>query len=167
MPNFLCRADSTSAFFVKGKTTALKVARSKDEFCNAFEALGDDLHLLESVITLLERYVCCLYGQENATNINNARYRMFKLGRCTEDSLPPNNDSLYQHILRGNFESYTRKNSKIPILDAPSPVGYGWSLTGDTLEIKWGEPRACSGQHLRICKLKMQKGLSNKKMLVF
>ena len=55
---------------------------------------------------------------------------MFKLGKCTEDLLHPNYDSLYQHILRVNFESYRRKNSTIPILDAPSPVEYSfWQIT--------------------------------------
>ena len=162
-PIFHVGSDSTSAFFGKGKTTALKVARSKDEFCNAFEALADDLHLPENVITLLERYVCCLYGQENATNVNNARYRMFKLGKYTEDSLPPNYDSLYQHILRVNFENYTRKNSTIPTLDAPSPVGYGWSLTGDTLEITWETQGPAPDSILEFVSCKCRKGCQTKR----
>ena len=39
-------------------------------------------------------------------SISYARYTMFKLGKCTADSLSPNFDSLHQHILRANFESY-------------------------------------------------------------
>ena len=53
---------------------------------------------------------------------------MFKLGKCTADSLPPNFDSFHQHILRANFESYICKHATTPILASPSPVGYGWKL---------------------------------------
>ena len=59
---------------------------------------------------------------------------MFKLGKCSEDSLPPNFDSLYQHILRVNFASYVGKNCTIPTLNAPLAVGYGWSLPTDTFQ---------------------------------
>ncbi len=38
----LLGCDSTSAFFGKGKVRAFKVARSNNEFCEAFAALGDD-----------------------------------------------------------------------------------------------------------------------------
>ena len=114
------------------------MARSKNEFCQAFETLGEDIHVPDNITTLLEQYVCCLYGQQDATHVNNARYRMFKLGKVTEESLPPNSDSLQQHILRVNFESYIRKHSTIPIVAAPSPVGYGWKLESDELAITWG-----------------------------
>ena len=91
------------------------------------------------MFTLIEKYVCHLYGQPDAHSINNVRYRMFKLGKCTEESLPPNSDSLHQHILiLVNYESYIRKHSTIAILAAASPVGFGWYLKEDNLEIKWG-----------------------------
>ena len=44
-------------------------------------------------------------------SINYARYTMFKLGKCTADSLPPNFDSLHQDILPANFESYISKHA--------------------------------------------------------
>ena len=91
------------------------------------------------MFTLIEKYVCHLYGQPDAHSINNVPYRMFKLGKCTEESLPPNADSLHQHILiLVNYQSYIRKHSTIAILAAPSPVGFGWYLKEDNLEIEWG-----------------------------
>ena len=71
-------------------------------------------------------------------SISYARYTMFKLGKCNADSLPPNFDSLHQHILRANFESYIRKHAAIPILAAPSLVGYVWKLEDNQLQIVWG-----------------------------
>ena len=59
--------------------------------------------------------------------INYARYTMFKLGKCTADSLPPIFDSLHQHILPANFESYIRKHATTPILASPSP----WDMVGN------------------------------------
>ena len=154
-------------FLVKVRLlTALKAVRSKDEFCGSFEALANDLQLPKNIITLLEQYVCGLYGQEKASSVNNARYRMFKLGKCSEDSLPPNFDSLYQHILRVNFASYICKNCTIPILNAPSPVGYGSSLPADTLEITWGPQGPAPDSILEFVSCKCQKGLSNKQVLM-
>ena len=67
-------------------------------------------------------HMCHFFGEPDAHSINNARYRMFKLGKSTAESLPPTSDSLH-HILRVNYESYIRKHSTI--LAAPSPVGFG------------------------------------------
>ena len=78
---------------------AFKVARSCVKFTEAFAALEDDLRIPEHTVPLLEQYVCSLYGQDKASAQKDARYTMFKLGKCTEESLPPNFDSLYQHTL--------------------------------------------------------------------
>jgi hypothetical protein len=81
------------------------------------------------------------------------------------NSLPPNYDNLYQRILRVNFESCRRKNSTIPILDAPSPTGYGWSLTGDTLEITWGTQGPAPDSILEFVICKCKKGCQTKRCL--
>lgn len=148
---------------IKGKARSLGVARSKNEFCQAFETLGEDIHVPDNITTLLEQYVCCLYGQQDATDVNNARYRMFKLGKVTEESLPPNSDSLQQHILRVNFESYIRKHSTIPIVAAPSPVGYGWKLESDELAITWGTLEPAPDSILEYVSCKCKKGCQTRR----
>ena len=85
------------------------------------------------------------------------------LGKCSEDSLPSNYDSLYQHILRVNFASYICKNCIIPILNAPSPVGYGWSIVGDTLEITWGTQGSAPDSILEFVSCKCKKGCQTKR----
>ena len=83
---------------------------------------------------------------------------MFKLGKCTADSLPPNFDSLHQHILRANFESYIRKHATIPILASPSPVGYVWKLEDNQLQIVWGTQEPAPESILECVHCKCQKG---------
>ena len=73
------------------------------KFTEAFATLVDDLRIPEHTVPLLEQYVCSLYGQDKANSVNDVRYTMFKFGKCTEESLPPNFDSLHQHIFQVNF----------------------------------------------------------------
>ena len=87
-------------------------------FAEAFATLGEYLNLPDDTATLLEQYAC---------------YTMF-------NSLPPNFDSLHQHILQANFESYIRKHATTPILASPSPVGYGWKLEDDQKAVKQDVP---------------------------
>ena len=76
---------------------AFKVARKSENFAEAFATLGEDLNLPDDIATLLEQYVFAVFTGK-IKSISYARYTMFKLGKCTADSLPPNFDSLHQHI---------------------------------------------------------------------
>ena len=109
-----------------------------------------------SVVSVLEKYVCHIYGQKGSLTVNDARYKMFKLGKCMEDTLPPNFDSLYQHILRVNYEAYIRKRSTTCVIDAPFPVGFGWVLNGEDISIQWSTLEAAPDSILEcvICKCK-------------
>ena len=91
-------------------------------------------------------------------SISYACYTMFKLGKCTADSLPPNFDSLHQHILRANFESYIHKHATTPILASPSPVGYGWKLEDNQLQIVWGTQEPAPESILECFHCKCLKG---------
>ena len=46
-----------------------------------------------------------MYGGKKVSNVNDARYDMFRLGIHAEESLPPNKDSLVKHILRANYQA--------------------------------------------------------------
>ncbi len=110
----------------------------------------------ESVVNILQKYVCHIYGQKGSPNVNDARYKMFKLGKCTEDTLPHNLDSLSQHIVRVNYEAYVRKKATSSIINAPSPIGFGWVMTGEDIEIQWSTLEAAPDSILEcvICKCK-------------
>ena len=88
---------------------------------------------------------------------------MFKLGKCTADSLPPNFDSRHQHILRANFESFIRKHAATPILASSSPVGYGWKLEDNQLQIVWGTQEPAPESILECVHCKCQKGCKTRR----
>lgn len=68
-----------------------------------------------------------------------------------------------QHILRVNFESYIRKHSTIPIVAAPSPVGYGWKLESDELAITWGTLEPAPDSILEYVSCKCKKGCQTRR----
>ena len=119
--------------------------------------------MADEVFTILEKYVCHLYGQPNLSSVNEARYRMFTLGKCSEESLPPNSDSLYQHILRVNYEAYIRKRSTLNNIAAPSPNGFDWNLEGDHLEIEWGTKESAPDSILEYVMCRCKKGCNTKR----
>ena len=69
--------DSTSAFHGKGKRKTFSVACEKEEYLSAFTHLGSSFELDQSTFDVLSKYVCHLYGQSSAENVNDARYRAF------------------------------------------------------------------------------------------
>ena len=151
-------SDSTSAFFGKGKTRTWQVARDEEKYFEGFESLGNELDVSGQVISILEKYVCHLYGQPKISSVNEARYQMFRLGKCSEESLPPNSDSLHQHILRVNYEAFIRKQSTINTISAPSPDGYGWTVEGTDLNIKWGTMESAPDSILEYVMCRCKKG---------
>ena len=68
---------------------------------------------------------------------------MFKLGKCTADSLPPNFDSLHQHIT--------------------SQVEYGWKLEDNQLQIVWGTQEPAAESILECVHYKCQKGYKTRR----
>ena len=84
-------------------------------YIETFKQLGVESRPSQILIGLLEDFVCHLYKQSNVSNVNDARNNMFKLGKCTEESLAPNSDSLQQHIMRCNYESFIRRRYLVAI----------------------------------------------------
>ena len=149
--------------FWEGKAKNMAGCYSSRGVFRWFARLGDELNLADEVFTILEKYVCHLYGQPNLSSVKKACYRMFTLGKCSEESLPPNSDSLYQHILRVNYEAYIRKRSTLNNIAAPSPNGFGWILEGNHLEIKWGTKESAPDSILEYVMCRCKKGCNTKR----
>ncbi len=62
-----------------------------------------------------------------------------------------------------NFESFIRKHATSPVLASPSPVGYGWKLEGDLLEIVWGTQEPAPESMLEYVNCKCKKGCKTKR----
>jgi hypothetical protein len=132
----LSGSNSTSSFSGKGKATCLKVARSKVEYVRAFQDLGKQMTVDQSTMSYLQKFVCHLYGQENEIDVDNARHNLFRMGNCTEETLPPTSDSLVQHIHHASYESYVRRRCMVQMITAGSPDGHGWCIENGQLCIK-------------------------------
>ncbi|CAB4027774.1 Hypothetical predicted protein [Paramuricea clavata] len=64
---------TTSAFFGKGKSSALKIAMESEEYAPAFSNLGNELDVPSSTKAVLKKFVCHLYGAENQCDVNLVR----------------------------------------------------------------------------------------------
>lgn len=94
--------DSTSSFYGKGKVTALKVARNKDEYANTFANLGVCVPPPADLINEIMKYVCHLYGHGNESDVNLVRYQVFKSEKFEEELYL---GSLAVHVKRAAYQS--------------------------------------------------------------
>jgi 5'-3' exonuclease len=101
----LTGCDSVSAFYGKGKKKALNLLLKDNELCPAFKDLGERFDIDADMVISIEKFVCKLYGQKDVETVNEARYNMFRLARKSEIAMPPNQDSLTQHIKRANYQA--------------------------------------------------------------
>lgn len=83
----------------------LKVVKAREEYSHTFSNLGTDLNPSEDLFTQLHYFICHLYGYQRYSEINRVCYEMFKSGKFDEELLPPNKDSLDQHINRPNYQT--------------------------------------------------------------
>ena len=101
----LTGCDSVSAFYGKGKKKALSLLLKDNTLCSAFKDLGEQFNITPDMVIALQKFVCKLYGQNDAETVNKARFNMFRLARKSEMAMPPNKDSLTQHIKRANYQA--------------------------------------------------------------
>lgn len=107
---------------------------SNPTYRTTFQNLGSSWELKASLIKNLEAFVCNLYGYPRIDEINDVRYKLFKLKFRIDVALPPNFYSLLFHIKRANIhrkclESYIK---------APSPSEHGWIICNNNIFINWG-----------------------------
>ena len=80
----LTGCNSTNAFHGKRKSKAFALALKDPAYLNVLKALGEDITVSTSVERMLETFVSELYGVENSSDINDARYEKF----CTKVTMP-------------------------------------------------------------------------------
>ena len=136
----LSGCDSVSAINGIGKGKWLKTIMKSDEYILATQALGENIAVDESTTEKIEKLFCHLYGMPEENEINQARYRKFCKNKIPEPhQLPPTKDELLQHVKRANYQSFVWKRALYANPDIPSPIGNGWSLKDDVLEVVWME----------------------------
>ncbi|XP_065671561.1 uncharacterized protein LOC136089469 [Hydra vulgaris] len=129
--------DFTSGFFGKGKVSLLKLMQSNVVFLEAFSDLGNNSFAKEKTCTALKKFICYAYGERNTVDVNEARYQLFRKGKYGEEFMPPNNDALDNHINRANYVAYIWKRCLTQWINVMSPVGNGWQIINDQINILW------------------------------
>ena len=96
----------------------LRCDERNPSFVSVFEELGKTINVPEIMIKDLEKFVCCMYGKPNYTNVNKLRYDLFAQkyqGRSGQllssydgvdlSLLPPCRGSLQMHIQGANNQA--------------------------------------------------------------
>jgi len=70
--------DYTSSFFRKAKSRPFDLLMKDRRFASAFGKLGSSRSVGAEVGAIIEEYVCAMYGVRNVTDVNEARYHLFR-----------------------------------------------------------------------------------------
>ena len=156
--------DTTSAFYGKGKLTAMRIFKTKETYVNTFGNLGKETVLSNELMNALSTYVCHLYGFEDCSNVNSVRYQLFKSGKYEEQLLPPNQDSLDQHACRANFQCYIWRHALQPILNLPKFYNHGWKIDDEgKVAVEWMTIPAAPDSILEFVHCKCTKGCESRR----
>lgn len=118
--------DSVSAFRGKGKKRMLTLLEKSDLYASAFSRLGSTWNVPQESAKLIEKLTCELYGQKNISDLNELRYRLFKVGQYSQASLPPNKDSFMLHLKRANYQAAIWRKCLQRHIQSPPPEEHGW-----------------------------------------
>ncbi|CAK1581026.1 unnamed protein product [Parnassius mnemosyne] len=148
--------DYNPAFFKKGKKRPFQIIKNNGCYQKALTDLAnDDVPGLQyETFTILEKFVCELYGYKNCTDVNNARFQKFcstykskntnepfqkSIQRYDASNLPPCKSELHQHLLRTQYITSVWRNAHLVKPTNLVPAGNGWILKNETYEFKWFE----------------------------
>ena len=161
--------DYTSAFYGIGKGKALNILRKSKEYLHTFARFGDSFRFDADLFELIEKFVCCLYGSKQR-NTDDARYEKFLTGKKCPDpqKLPPTRDALLCHCKRVSYVTAIIKKSLMQFPNIPSPNGFGWTESNETLSIQWmlRDPAPAEVLQLLSCNCKKSK-CSNRMCICF
>ena len=120
--------DSVSTFKGKGKVKPLSLMLKSDEFINCFATLGTTWDDGGCLLPVIEKFVCTMYGQQDCTHVNIARYNLFCLICHSDEFLPPNQDCLQNHLKCANFQAAVHHKMSASVYQCTVPC---WSTGGN------------------------------------
>ena len=138
----LTGCDTPSAFAGRGKKTAWDIWNIFPEVTSTFSALSRSSCILtDSMFEKIERYVVLLYSKtSDATQVNEARQKLFIKGTRSLENIPPTKGALVQHVRRATLQArYTWGQKLISQQEVPSPTNWGLEKSGDGWIPKWTE----------------------------
>ena len=127
--------DYISAFFMKGKAVGWKCVQKKERFIEIFSEFGNTSDLNQTVLSLLEEYVCNLYGY-NGGNLNSTRRKIFykrvsHRKKAPDVALLPLCHSVFiLHVRRALFVANMWRSTPTAWLELPEITDFGWEADG-------------------------------------
>ena len=120
--------DANSGFFGNGKKKTFEKFENSESAWRQLMQCGECLEIDEEVIQDLMQFTRhIMYGDNTSQSMAEARTTKWKSLKAKNFSrLPPDEDSLRQHIKRANFLAYLIRHPFIK--NHPSPLGHGWTL---------------------------------------
>ena len=147
----LTGCDYTSPFFRKGKVNPMKKAQKVALYLEGLSMLGEKTSFDDDG-SLVERYVCSLYGQGTLSSVNEARLKIFqqkykptdpdmpleKIKGLDASMLPPCKNVLVQKLARCNYVAYLWKHAHLrdPLEDI-QPTDHGWKKVNGVFVPLW------------------------------
>ena len=155
MPSFhaFTGCDYTSSFFRKAKSRPFDLLAKDRRFASAFGQLGSSRSVGAEVGAIIEEYVCAMYGVRNVTDVNEARYHLFrklyaptkpdqpleKIKSSDPCCLPPCKTVLEQKLRRTNYVARIWRNARLAQPVEFGPDVHGWRVVNDKLQFVWFE----------------------------
>ena len=117
--------DTVSSFNSRGKVKPLKLMVKHVEYMEAFAELGTSYRVSESLLEVLEKFICHVYGSK-VNDIDQLRYKLYcqSAGKIGCEYLSPCQDALRLYASRA--KSCERQ-------DELNPEEHGWMV--DRMEI--------------------------------
>ena len=145
-------SDYTAGFMRKGKLRPYDLMTKSEHFLNAFSKIGCSNVVDPEVYSVLEKFVCSMYGQTKCHEVNVARFAIFTKMYASKNEekalktikssdpccIPPCSKVLLQKVNRCNYVTLLYKNATLPTPINFSPEGHGWVIDKDgQLRILW------------------------------
>ncbi len=106
-------------------------------FQDMFGEHGRDDDVSESLMLLLEAFVCTLFGERRWDSVNEAKQAIFwwSFEKVIDLSLlPPCKSSLEKHMARANLVARICRQASQSIINVQEPVNHGWL---EDMSIDW------------------------------
>jgi len=121
-------SDHTSGFYGHGKKKLLEKCVNDPEARELLGRVGKSLELQDDIKADMKAFVLSKVYDENADGTcGQARAsKWHKMKKKSTARLPPDDDTLNQHVERTNFITYCQLHYNL--VEHPSPIGHGWEI---------------------------------------
>ena len=140
----LSGCDTVSYPFGKGKKSAFKILKNY-ELPN-MDKMGEVDATNDEIFAASKHFFLKLYGQENAKDLNQARYNIYKKrkNKANLKTLPPTDPNLRKHTLRGHLQVILWKSADKfePPKITQDISEYGWSTKDGVMPVIAQQPIA-------------------------